>query len=203
MSSSSTTSERSWLAAAVALGALGAVGCGLQPGDYVVYRVSTTEQTESAGCFYPDFVVPLDDAEDSSSYLSSDTFVLYIGKPDTPYLDTGTVALSGEVTDEGYRFSGRTVEVTYLGANDDVKSTETRDLDVDIAVDGRTITGTGTTTITPRCEYVTPNPAIDLCPDPPEQVCLQTRHFVGVELHGVELERAVDAVGVPVPPPGP
>ena len=192
MSSSSTTCER-WLSGAgvACVLALGAAGCGLQPGDYIVYRVSVGAESRSAGCYYPTFAPPIDVVEDSTSYLDSQTFVLYLGAPDQPHLDNGGVSFAGVVTDEGYTFRATQVDVTYLGVANDVKETETQELRIDVVQDGRTISGTTTNTVIPRCEFVTPAPALDLCPDPPRQVCERSARFFGVELSDVELDYAV------------
>lgn len=90
-----------------------ATGCGgIGAGDYVVYRVAFTEGAVSGDCADPN-----DDG--SSNLRDAGTMVIYgAGDADELYLDLGNLVLTGAATDEGYDFSGQTVDTQDFGGQD-------------------------------------------------------------------------------------
>jgi len=91
----------------------GAAGCGgLGAGDYEVYRVAYDAVTTDASC-YADNMIPEDKKDDTTTFRSGSTFILYVDGGDLPLLDTGDLVLEGSKTDNGYTFSGDQVDITY------------------------------------------------------------------------------------------
>jgi hypothetical protein len=168
-------------AAALALGVLTA-GCGLGPGDYVMYRVASSEQDKSVGCYYPANDVPPDEKSDSSTFRTSATFIIYANATDEDayYLDTGDGTIEGIESDAGYTFSGKDVDVNYTmpdGTGD--KLTTTHTVTVELAVDGKSISGTHTDKTTYKCAGA--------CTQPPTPSCTVTTTFKGSEIDDVQL----------------
>ncbi len=82
-----------------------ATACGgLGAGDYVVYRIAATEGSLGSDCNADD--------DDSSTLRDTVSAVLYVagGEEDQPLLDFGGDVLTGSETDDGYTFSGSTVD---------------------------------------------------------------------------------------------
>lgn len=154
----------------------GAVGCGgIGPGDYVLYRVALSGPSNSSDC-----ELPLDAQEDTSTIRQTATFVLYAGPEDDYYLDTGELTFEGAEKGDGYEFSGRSVDVQYIGQTD--KGTSTSAYTISVVIDGASITGTITTKTSTRYECVDPTQ----CPQ--DTSCTQTFDFIGTELEDVELQ---------------
>lgn len=154
-------------------------GCGLGPGDYVVYRVSFSTPDLTSDC-YPDGEVPSDRANDSTTFRETGTFILYTGAEDDLYLDTGEVTIAGARTDDGYEFIGETVDVDYFGDADANSETWIDTTTVDVMVSGPSIQGT----LTAEAEYFCTGAD---CPVDSDQSCTQTVDFVGTEIHDLQL----------------
>src|SRR5688572_19447260 len=92
---------------------LAALGCsGVEPGDYVVYRVATSSADLSDGCYWQYQGADANVRNDSSSLLQSSLFVLYAGLEETFLLDIGSSVLDGESLGDGelgedYEFRGK------------------------------------------------------------------------------------------------
>jgi len=167
-------------ATALTLGVL-STGCGIGPGDYIIYRVAITEQEQSTGC-YGD-TIPPNVKSDSSTFRSSGTFIVYANATaeDAYYLDTGDVTIEGVESDAGYTFSGKTIDIEYTvpdGTGD--KLTTTNTLTIEVVVDGASISGTAVDKTTYKCSGACTAPAIPSC--------TVTTEFKGSEIDGVALE---------------
>lgn len=171
-------------------------GCGgLSPGEYVVYQVASTEQTQSDGC-YQNSIVPPDVAFDSSSFRDGFTFVLFAGPEDTYFLDADDDILEGTADGDVYSFEGESVNVEFSGPDGTGDKYEsTSKTSVEITVDGSLVSGTVRTRTTERCTGTTCNPL------PPD--CSRTAEFVGIEVNDVKLKHDVDHGSVTPPPPPP
>ena len=167
----------------LALGMLAATsGCGIAPGDYLIYRVAFADVALTPDCFGG--TVPADEAEDSSTLRDSGTFVLYVGANDKFYLDTGSETLEGAESGDGYGFAGQFKDVTINGvAPDDVTITIAGARSVDFTLDGELIDGTMVNSDSSNCKG-----PMGQCPDPPANSCTQTRSFVGTEVNDVRIE---------------
>ena len=99
--------------AALVAGALGVLGCGISPGDYVIYRVTPGETVYTPGCFHPETEAPANEGSDSTTVRGASTWIIYASINDAFYLDSGTNTLEGLETDTGYQFTGREVDVQY------------------------------------------------------------------------------------------
>jgi hypothetical protein len=151
--------------------AIPAIGCGgIGPGDYVIYRIALSEPSLSGDCS--------SDSEDSSTFRDSQTFILYAGPNEKFYLDAGQGTLEGSATDEGFKFSGKSVDVDDVP---DQKQTTTTDVSVTVTVDGAAVSGTVTTKQTVTCTGTN-------CGGAGNFSCTQTSKFVGSEIHDVALE---------------
>jgi hypothetical protein len=184
-----------------------ATGCGISPGDYIVYRVNVGEQSESSGCYYPEEEPSPDLADDSDSFRASQTWVVYYAAGDEIMLDAVGTALRGEETGDGFEFVADQIDVTYAGIDQQeariaaqTRITITMNTDGD-AVDGEIVSLTKTS-----CDFLTAAPSPGICEDIPD--CTRTSPFSGVKLEDVRLEEGVDRpndeIGGGVPPsPGP
>jgi len=190
----------SWMAG-LALGGLvlTTFGCddSLEPGDYVVYRVSTTTTELSEGC-YANKSVPADLAHDSSTFRESQTIMLYAATEGLYYLDSGASTLEGGMEETGdgelYTFKGKSVDVTYAGANGTGdKLTATASTTIKMTVVDQVVTGTAKTKTTISCKGATCGASIPSC--------TTSTTFVGTEVEDVELDHAVDGDGSGVQPP--
>jgi hypothetical protein len=90
-----------------------ATACG---GDaYQVYQIASTTADQSAGC-YADDEVPVDIAEDTSTFRTGDTFVVFIAPDDALYLSLSSgQALEGSRDGDAYTFQGTSVDKEYAG----------------------------------------------------------------------------------------
>src|SRR5690349_5419827 len=95
--------------AAILAGALGVMGCGISPGDYVIYRVTPGVTDLNSGCYYPDTEADPNDISDSTTVRGTGTWIIYASINDAFYLDSGTDTLEGIATDTGYQFTGKEV----------------------------------------------------------------------------------------------
>jgi hypothetical protein len=152
------------------MSALTGLGCGgIGPGDYVIYRVAFAEAALTGDCAG-------NDDGDSSTFRNSETFVLYAGPNEKFYLDVGQVTIEGVVTDDGFKFSGESVDVDDNGA---FTVTQRRTTTISVTVDGASISGTAVDDTSITCSGTG-------CPD--NDTCKSTVKFVGSEIKGVALE---------------
>jgi hypothetical protein len=169
------------------------VGCGIQPGDYEIYRVSFGELDQSAGCYWgeTEHQPPNDKASDSTTVRESGTWILYASIEDKLYLDTGKVTLEGATSDEGYTFTGKTVNI-WFGAdvddNDledtDPKVTATTVTTLNIITDGNAISGRAVTKTSFKCSGTK-------CAAEPVPSCTETSPFVGTYVEDIELKHDI------------
>ena len=106
---------------ALALLACGTMACGIEPGDYIVYRVAATSTTVSPSCYYPDSTPPPDEAEDVNTILQSLTLTIHIGSDGNAYLTAGGLVLPGENSASDWTFIGEDIDFEYIGMNDDAR----------------------------------------------------------------------------------
>jgi hypothetical protein len=97
---------------AMAAALFSAAGCGLSAGDHVFYRLAL-DATESEASCYPDDEIPNSVKDDTTTLRGGATFILYVTGDEEVALDTGSLVLPGTATDNGYKFSGNAVNVTY------------------------------------------------------------------------------------------
>jgi hypothetical protein len=173
--------------AAVLVAATGAfaIGCGggIEPGDYVIYRVAVTGAKQGSSCFPPDKVIPPNTKSDSNTFLGSTDFIVYAGLDEVFYLDTGAATLEGTLDGDTYTFSGALVNVEFAnidGTGD--KTTDTLSTTVSMTVDGESVSGTVTNKHSIVCKGTT-------CADPFS--CTDTQNFVGTEVDDIELKHDV------------
>lgn len=152
------------------------------PGDYLVYRVAFEQQARSGGCFGGQ--PPPDEGADTSTELTPDTWILYMGADDTPYLDIGTTTLRGKQGGGQYTFDGQRVDVSIAddGMGNTQTLTDTLTTHVVITLDGTSIEGTFEQTEDRQCSGTG-------CPEPFN--CTTTKKLVGSEVDDVELEHEV------------
>jgi hypothetical protein len=190
------------LASACAIALL--TGCGIQDGDYVVYRVGLSSTKQSTSCYFPETEAPINTVEDSNSYGTPQTWVIYFASDDM-VLDAAGVALRGDDSDDGYLFTSNIIDVTYVGIDQqEAKITENTVLEIDMLTDGDAVSGEFRETVNYDCHFLTATPSAGVCESIPD--CKRTRTFSGVELDDVELTEGVDRPNVingPVPPPMP
>jgi hypothetical protein len=169
---------------------MGAAACdSVEPGDYVVYRVASTSEKLSDGCYWQYMGADANVRNDTSTLQSSSTFVLYRGVETDHYLDTGDVTLEGELkgdTDLGeeYEFEGKTVDVEWDDPNGaGAKRTTTTVTEVEMTVDGELAFGEVKIKTSWSCNG-------QGCGEVPPS-CTQTIEFVGTEVEDVNLEHDV------------
>ena len=156
------------------LGAWASIGCGgLGPGDYVIYEVAFSEPDLSGDC--------KGDPKDSNSFRSSGTLVLYAGPNDKFYLDAGQATLEGTTTDNGFRFTGQSVDVEDQGPSPGER-THTIKTTITITADGAAISGTVSTSD----DSTWSGCSAAGCPD--DTTCNTTTKFVGSRVDNVALE---------------
>jgi hypothetical protein len=181
-----------WLAALPLLTA-----CGVEEGDYLVYRVNVSAFTSSDSC-YPMMMVPVDQAEDSNSLRQGQTWVLYLAAADKLVLDAAGQALRGAESDDGYLFRGDEIDVTYVGDEQrEAKVTAQIKTTINMFTDGSAVNGEVTRAETLKCDFLTATPSPGVCQAIPD--CLREASFSGVELDDVELTEGVDR-NPPLPP---
>jgi len=161
---------------------------GVEPGDYVVYRIASAQQSWSDGCFWPAGEGP-DLEEDRSSLYASGTMILFAGEEGSYYLDLGNSTLQGELGDsdagESYEFAGKSVDVQWTqAAGTGNKLTTTVTTSVDMTTDGALVTGE----LVVKASYACSGACGDLPPS-----CTIKTEFIGTEVEDVQLEHAVAA----------
>jgi hypothetical protein len=173
------------------LAALGATGCGINEGDFVLYRVSAEPLAVSPACYYPDEVPPPSEANDTSTFRSSSTFAVYRTAEDTLILDINGAAIPGGESDEGYEFVGYQIDTTYLGMDNlEAKVSLVTTNRITMVVDGNSIEGDITIIEQQRCDFLTATPSPGLCEKVPD--CERVGHYVGVQLDDTAVRNYVD-----------
>lgn len=182
--------SRNWgLLFGLGLAALSSTACSdIEPGDYVVYRIASTSESLSDGCYYPNGESP-NIEDDSSTMLASGTIILYAGVDETFYLDLGSATLDGvfdgaEDAGDMYVFEGQVVDVEWTspdGTGD--RWTTTTSTDVEMAIDGALVTGESKAKTSYKCSGTN-------CGDVPPS-CTITTEFVGTEVEDVDLQHQV------------
>jgi hypothetical protein len=166
--------------AALVAGAFAVMGCGISPGDYVIYRVSPGVTDETSGCHHPETDPPPNDASDSTTIRDSNTWIIYASINDAFYLDNGTITLEGVATDTGYQFTGKTVDVQYdLPDGTGSKRTTTDSVTIDVITDGDAISGTSVLKRTYGCAGTTCGEKIPSCQ--------RSTDFVGMQVDEIQL----------------
>jgi hypothetical protein len=162
-------------------------GCSeeVEPGDYVVYRIGSTQQTLNGDC-----QPGPNEVQDSTSIRSSGTVILFAGQEGEFFLETADATLSGELGGEpdsgvSYAFEGQTVDVEYA----DPKGTGTKrvvtiNTEIDLDVDGEVVSGDQRITTTFQCTGSD-------CGVVPGR-CTQRTSFNGTEVEDVGLEHKVE-----------
>ena len=166
--------------------ASGACGGGIDPGEYVVYRVAFTGGEKSEGC-YADEEVPIDVKSDSSDLRDASTFILWAPSDEAVMLDAGDLALEGAEDGEGYVFNGKVTDVAYPAGAEGPKLTVTTTYTVEVTVDGEAISGVSKAKTTAKCS------GSNACPD--AQSCTVTSDFVGSLVEEAGLEYGVPSKG--------
>src|SRR5262245_34813291 len=143
---------------AAVLGCIGGAGAtvggcgGIEPGDYVIYRVSFGKMSQSSGCYSP-AKVPPNEKYDSTTYRKSATCIMFAGQEDARYLDDGDETLDGTQSGDNFTFSGKTVDVNYsntMGDGTGAKTTTSTVVTVEMTQDGNAVTGKATTKTTTK-----------------------------------------------------
>jgi hypothetical protein len=163
--------------------ALCANACGgIEPGDYVVYRVAFENESRSPNCYGG--TPPPDEGQDTSTELTPDTWILYVGPDNKPYLDIGTTTLRGELRGDEYQFDGQRVDVSINddGMGNTQTITTSTTTHVGIIVNGASIKGSYEQTQLVQCSG-------NGCPEPTD--CTTTRALIGSEVEDVELQHEV------------
>lgn len=94
--------------------ALAATGCGgIESGDYLLLRVAFADSEQNASC-YVDGEIPKEIKDDTTSFRSGATLILYRGPTETYYLDTETTVMEGARKDDTFTFKGESVDVEYV-----------------------------------------------------------------------------------------
>ena len=166
------------------------LGCSssISPGEYKIYRVAIdTTGAKSSGC-YPDGKIPGAVKASSNDLRASATWEIYAGTTDAQQffleMDGGKSTLEGTYSDKLYSFETTNVAVEWSPADGTgYKYTKTDRISVDVTVDGKTITGSVTSTHSEKCSG-------DKCPKVPES-CSETLDFTGTEVEDVELKHDV------------
>ena len=189
-----------WLIGTALLGSAVMAGCSdVEPGDYIVYRIASAQQSFSDGCYWPNGESPNTEA-DSNSLRASGTIILFAGPDDTFYIDLGGTALAGANDGEDdsgtrYAFDGRVVDVEWDGADGTGnRRTTTVKTTVEFGIDGAMIVGEQEVKTSYECTG-------DTCGEVPPS-CTITTEFVGTEVEDVALEHDIaPGVTTPTTPP--
>lgn len=163
------------------------IGCSsaVSPGEYKIYRVAIDKSgVKSAGC-YPDGKVPAAVKASSDDLRTSETWEIFAGSEEAEQffleIDGGKQTLEGTFADKNYTFETTKVDVEYEKPDGTgFKYTKTDRITIDVTVDGKTISGTVTSTHSEKCSG-------DKCPKVPE-TCSETAEYVGTEVDDVELK---------------
>lgn len=142
-----------------------------------MYRVALSAPEPGKDCILDD-----DDTNDSSTILTSETFILYAGPDDKFYLDVGSVTLEGTEDGDGYKFTGKAVDVEFLGGGQGDKVTSTVSTTLTMTVDGAAVSGELTSKVVISYACAVPTQ----CPE--GSTCTRTTTFVGAEIEDVELQ---------------
>ncbi|MRG92287.1 hypothetical protein [Polyangium spumosum] len=171
----------------------GLTGCGVEPGDTWIYRVSFGETDASSGCYYPETDPPANQASDSSSLRGTGTWILYASIEDKLYLDTGSVTLEGLEEGDGYTFTGKDTDVDYdMPDGTGSKRTTTVTSTITIITDGNAISGEAVQRTSYACSGSTCGDKIP--------TCTRTSPFVGTYVEDVELKYEIGGgSGAPSP----
>lgn len=177
---SSRTSLR-WILRSAAITALGALsmGCGgIDPGEYIIFRVAFSSPESKGDCAVGD---PNTDS-DSSSFLSSSTFIIYAGLEDAYYLDaSGQATLEGTADGDVYTFEGESNDINFSGPDGTGdKITDSNETDVELTIDGESVSGTSTSQQRRRCDGGCLNFA--------GFTCTTEAEFVGTQIEEITLE---------------
>jgi len=196
--------EASRLSLAAAL-ITAATGCGVSPGDYLVFRINLGEAAVSDSC-YGDDGPPEDVADDSDSFRQPQTWVIYYGAGDELVLDASGFSLQGEETGDGFEFVADQIDVTYAGVDQqEARVNEQTTTTVTMNTDGDAVEGNIVALMKVTCDFLTAAPTPGVCSEVPD--CTQTSPFSGVKLEDVQLEEGVDRpndeIGGGPPPPDP
>lgn len=186
---------------------VGTTGCGISPGDYIVYRVNVGASELSDACFGDDGP-PEDIADDSDSFRDPQTWVIYFAAGDEIMLDAAGIALRGGDADGGYQFVADQIDVSYVGIDQqEARINEQTTITVNMQTDGDAVAGDIVAVTKIECDFLTAAPSPGLCSEVED--CTQTNVFSGVKLEDVRLEEGVDRPneeigggGLP-PDPGP
>jgi hypothetical protein len=182
---------------------LGAMGCGVTEGDYLVFRVSKTAEVATAACYFPDDAAPRDIAQDASTMLSSATLTIST-VADNLVLNDGGTSLRGEETSDGFDFVATSVDIDIVGMDEDTRVSTTTELRYQLETSGSAIAGTSQETTTVTCAFTTPTPSNPgLCDQQPTAPCIRVVGIVGVELDDVDVIEPVLKPPAAPPPPTP
>ena len=182
------------------LAALGGLLClsacdDIAPGEYAVYRVGFNQASLGSDC-YADGEIPESIANDSSTFLSAGTIILYRAPDGGVYMDNGAVVLNGTDLGKGsFTFAGQSVDVekfegyggytTYYGSTyggvDPKTTTATISTSIQVTLDAHGITGTETSSSSQTCSGRG-------CEDWDEFSCTSTSTFVGTEVKDADIE---------------
>lgn len=167
-------------------------GCpSVGPGDYRVFRVGISSVEVAPECFFPEEEPPADLAEDTNTFFTPETMVIYFGVGDRILLDAQDLTYEGGPGGDGFVFTAFGVDVSYLGANnDEAQVTITTESTVNITLDGAAVAGDFVSTDVYRCEFLTATPSDGLCEDTPD--CVRRATFSGVEVDDVAVVSSVD-----------
>ncbi len=174
------------------------IGCGMllsastgcfedtvEPGDYFVYRIASSENNMSESCD-----LSANEINDSSSLHASGTLILFAGHDGEYYLDMGGSTLEGEFkadsdVGEEYEFTGKSTDIEWSDATGSgTKVTTTIDHDFELAIDGELVTGEYKVKTKVACTG-------EFCDGVPYS-CTSTQEFVGTEVEDVDLQHHVD-----------
>lgn len=157
--------------------------CG--PAPYTVYQIAATSGDQTAGCFGTD-EVPDDVADDSTTFRTGDTFVIFSAPEDEYWLQLSTGgAMPGTRDGKTYKFAAKSVDKQFGGydygyddtgrggggGSSDLELTTTVESEIKVTLDGRNISGSSETAVTFECDGRN-------CPD--TTTCTTTNEFVGV-----------------------
>ena len=155
-----------------------AAGCGINAGDYVIYRIAFAESSQAADCF-PDGE-DIDETSDTSTFRSGGTFAIFTS-PESKLLEVEGVVLEGEKTEGALRFSGTSDDVEFFGAGDASSTHTTQTLTVTIDPAGANVTGSAVSIDGQTCDGSD-------CTEFDTFSCTSTSTFVGSRINGVDLE---------------
>jgi len=158
---------------ATTVGCLGiATGCGGP--RYEVYQIATATAVLTDDC-WGDAGVPENEENDSTTFATGDTFLIYSAPDDVYYaqLSTGE-ALAGTLDGKKFVFDGEVVDHTFTGENARaIEETTVVTTEFIVNRDGRNVFGKSVTDVTYDCEGRDCGESTS---------CTTTTDFVGVEV---------------------